>query len=73
MMWIWRVSIFAPVTVALLTESVDRNYNPLDPATDAPVALLTESVDRNPIWHRVQSFPPVALLTESVDRNCKSW
>ena len=58
-------------SVALLTESVDRNLaNALPVINEFTVALLTESVDRNN-WLQIggKIITMVALLTESVDRN----
>ena len=58
-------------TVALLTESVDRNPPaPFPSMVVIYVALLTESVDRNTRMSRRPGLAQeVALLTESVDRN----
>ena len=59
--------------VALLTESVDRNFVSWLETESQLVALLTESVDRNQLGEVfVYQFSKVALLTESVDRNIRS-
>ena len=58
------------MTVALLTESVDRNAFVANELLSIIVALLTESVDRNTgICKNFDQAFQVALLTESVDRN----
>ena len=54
--------------VALLTESVDRNFSGDISSDEDVVALLTESVDRNDELSRWIMAQEVALLTESVDR-----
>ena len=56
-------------TVALLTESVDRNHVEQLLGDKVSVALLTESVDRNVGQAEPHKANHVALLTESVDRN----
>ena len=59
-----------PLSVALLTEGVDRNACSEPLYVGDRVALLTEGVDRNNLSKvAMPQFAQVALLTEGVDRN----